>query len=65
MDLLTPKEASLIAGVPVVQLQRWAALRVGPPNRGTWHKPMYDERDIRVWREGYDKLVSDGVSWDG
>jgi hypothetical protein len=39
-----------------VQLLRWAALRVGPPNRGSLHKPMYDERDIRVWRERYDKI---------
>ncbi len=65
MDLLTPARAALIAGVPTVQLLRWAYLRVGPPNRGTQHKPMYDEDDLRLWRAGWDRMQQEGVTWDG
>lgn len=57
-DLLTPEQASPIVGVPAVQLRRWAYLRQGPPNRGTKHKPMYDERDLAVWLAGYAALRS-------
>ncbi len=49
-DLLTPEQASPIVGVPAVQLRRWAYLRQGPPNRGTKHKPMYDEGDLIGWK---------------
>jgi hypothetical protein len=49
-DLLTPEEASAIAGVPAQQLRRWAWLRVGPRNSGTRHRPKFHEDDIREWR---------------
>lgn len=64
-DLLTPPKASLIAGVPVVQLLRWAYLRVGPPNRGTQNKPLYDEDDLRTWRKGAGRIASGEVVLDG
>ena len=48
--ILTPEQASEIAGVPAVQLQRWAYLGQGPRNSGTKHKPMFDEEDLREWR---------------
>lgn len=60
-DLLTPDLASPIAGVPAVQLTRWAYLRVGPPNRGTQIKPLYDEGDLRTWREGWERIKSGEV----
>jgi hypothetical protein len=50
-ELLTPAEASPIAGVPAVQLMRWAWLRVGPRNSGTKFKPRYHADDLREWRE--------------
>lgn len=48
--LLTPLQSSLIAGVPVVQLLRWAVLGQGPRNSGTKHKPLYTEDDLAVWK---------------
>jgi hypothetical protein len=51
MTLLTPEQASEIVGVPAVQLQRWAYLGQGPRNSGTKHKPMFDEEDLREWRD--------------
>jgi hypothetical protein len=56
-DLLTPAEASPIAGVPAVQLVRWAWLRVGPRNSGTRHRPKYHADDLREWREAYDVML--------
>jgi hypothetical protein len=58
MDLLTPEQASPIVGVPAVQLRRWAYLRQGPPNRGTKHKPMYDEAQLVWWYNERAKLHS-------
>ena len=49
--ILTPEQASDIVGVPAVQLQRWAYLGHGPRNSGTKHKPMFDEDDLREWRD--------------
>ena len=51
MTLLTPQQASEIIGVPAVQLCRWAYLNQGPRNSGTKHKPMYDEGDLREWKD--------------
>lgn len=53
-DLLTPEESAPLAGVPAVQLKRWAWLRVGPRNSGTRHRPKYHEDDVREWREDAD-----------
>ncbi len=67
MDLLTPEQASPLVGVPAVQLRRWAYLRQGPPNRGTKHKPMYDEGDLAVWRKGLNVMrvhCLGGYMWD-
>jgi hypothetical protein len=50
-DLLTPDEAAPLAGVPAVQLRRWAYLSRGPLNIGTRMKPMYRDEDIAEWRE--------------
>ena len=51
MTLLTPTQASELVGVPAVQLCRWAYLGQGPRNSGTKHKPMFDEDDLKAWRE--------------
>ena len=48
--MLTPEQASVIVGVPAVQLRRWAVLKQGPRNSGTKHKPLYDEDDLRDWQ---------------
>jgi hypothetical protein len=50
MDLLNPDEAAQYAGVPAVQLSRWAFLGQGPKNSGTKWKPLYAEDDIAAWR---------------
>lgn len=52
MTLLSPAEAAPIAGVPPVQLERWAWLDVGPRNVGTRGKPRYRAEDIEAWRLG-------------
>ena len=51
MSLKTTAEAAEIVGVPAVQLSRWAYLGQGPRNSGTKHKPMFDEDDLRNWRD--------------
>lgn len=48
---MTPEQASLLIGVPAVQLKRWAWERVGPRNVGTRWKPRYEEEDLRAWLE--------------
>ncbi len=63
-DLLTPEQASPIVGVPAVQLRRWAYLRQGPPNRGTKHKPAYDEADLAVWKRGRVPAAELGMVFD-
>lgn len=49
-ELLTPSQAAPIAGVPAVQLVRWAYLQVGPRNSGTKNKPKFREVDLKEWR---------------
>jgi len=61
MDTLSLAEASVAAGVPAVQLKRWAwedwdvyqrraSGQVGPRNVGTRNNPLYLEQDVREWR---------------
>lgn len=65
MDALTIAEAAVVAGVPAVQLRRWAwedwdvygrkpSGQVGPRNIGTRNKPLYLEQDVREWRSAYE-----------
>lgn len=53
-DVLTPDQASIIAGVPAEQLRRWAWDRVGPRNIGTRYTPKYSEEDVIAWRSAKD-----------
>lgn len=68
MTILTPMQASKIAGVPETQLLRWSFLdwdrhakratgRLGPRNSGTQHRPMYHEDDVREWRHRHDDVL--------
>lgn len=50
-ELLPPHLAAQIAGVPAVQLARWAYLGQGPKNSGTKWKPLYAEEDLTAWRD--------------
>lgn len=71
MDALSLAEAATIAGVPAVQLRRWAwedwdvygrnpSGQVGPRNIGTRNKPLYLEQDVREWRGKYQGESRDG-----
>lgn len=57
MTILTPMQASEIAGVPAAQLIRWAYLGQGPRNSGTKHKPAYHEDEVREWRHRHDEVL--------
>jgi hypothetical protein len=43
---MTPEDAAVVIGVPEVVLRRWAWTNVGPKNRGTKLKPLYDRDDL-------------------
>lgn len=59
--MLDPDEAAPIAGVPALQLRRWAYLGVGPRNSGTKWRPKYLEEDVIAW---HDQAVLLGIGDD-
>lgn len=59
MTLLTTTEAAVLAGVPAVQLERWAWVEVGPRNLGTRSRPKYRAEDIETWRKQRSGQVAD------
>lgn len=72
MDALSVADAAQVAGVPSVQLKRWAwedwdvyGRRpfglVGPRNVGTRQKPLYLEQDVREWRAKHQGGLHDGM----
>lgn len=63
MTLLSPAEAAPIAGVPVVQLERWAWLEVGPRNSGTRSRPRYRREDVEAWRKAKERLPNRAQHW--
>lgn len=71
MDAIPLAEAATLAGVPAIQLRRWAwedwdiytrrpSGQVGPRNIGTRNKPLYLEQDVREWRARHQGESHDG-----
>lgn len=50
-DPLSLTDAARALGVPEHQLRLWAWDGAGPRNLGTRTKPLYDEADLRAWRD--------------
>ena len=58
LDLLTREDLAHQLGVSVRTLDRWHALREGPPRTSAGRRPLYRREAVEDWiasREGFDR----------